>query len=402
MRTRARNVGELVGLEPLQQTRFTTAVSEIGRNAVQHAGEGSVTFSVEDDGDRPQRLVAEIADEGPGISDMPAILRGRLNAQGRIPLGISGSTRLVDLLRIEAPASGGTLVRLEMALPQNAPHLGAEKLAELADELVRRSPQSPLDELELQNRDLLKTLQALRDKQLELEQADERKNQFVATLAHELRNPISTMQMTLEIMRRRPDAPAAEMAQRRETMERQARQLARLVDDLMDAARVSQGKVELRKEPAELNALIAAAVEMTGGAIAAKEHAVSLQLSDAPMWVSADPQRLQQVVCNLIQNSARYTARGGRIELRLRREQGFGVIEVSDNGMGIAADVLPHIFGLFVQGDRRRPGAEGGLGVGLTLVRGLVQDHGGTVMAASAGPDLGSTFTVTLPLIPDP
>jgi signal transduction histidine kinase len=399
VRSHARQIGEAVGLDTHQQTRFTTALSEIARNAVQYAREGIVSFMVVDGADPLlSTLVAEVSDRGPGIADLAAVLRGERNASGRVPMGISGSTRLVDRLTVQAPAAGGTLVRIEMTLRGPRERRSAERLAQLAALLARQNPVSPLDEMEQQNRELLKALRELREKQAELELVDQRKTQFVTTLAHELRNPLATLQMSLDIMRRKPGMTADELRTRREVMERQARQLSELIEGLMDAARVNQGKVQLNLEPSDLGELLVDAVEMTGSAVAAKEHALSLEVHDGPVWVLADPPRLKQVFCNLIQNSARYTPAQGAITIRLRREADAALVEVRDNGIGIAADVLPHVFGLFVQGDTTRAGMAGGLGVGLTLVRRLVQDHGGTVVASSAGLGAGTVFTVSLPL----
>ncbi|MET0544454.1 MAG: sensor histidine kinase [Variovorax sp.] len=400
VRAQARQISAMVGLEGVQQTRFSTAVSEIARNAVQYAAGGTVTFLVEGlpGEDQPQRLVARISDRGPGFEDLPGVLAGRSHRNGRASMGIAGSTRLVDHIAIESPASGGTVVQLDMELPRLARPLDRARVMQLASELAAAGRQSPLEELEQQNRELLTVHQELRDKQTELERADDHKNQFVLTLAHELRGPLSTLQMSLDLLRRQPDMGSAEIAKRHDVMQRQTVHLTKLVEDLLDAARVSQGKVVLQKEPAELNALITQAVEMTEGAIAAKDHKVSLELHASPLWVCADAPRLKQVICNLVQNSARYTSSHGAIAIKVRREDARAVIEVKDNGMGISPNDLPNIFSLFVQGDRARQGSEGGLGVGLTLVRRLVQDHGGTVVAASEGVDMGSQFTVSLPL----
>ncbi|MGV3570392.1 MAG: ATP-binding protein [Ramlibacter sp.] len=395
LRTRARKIGVLVGLDGLQQTRFSTAVSEIARNAVEYAGSGSVEFLVDEA--RPQRLLARITDAGPGFEDLEAVLAGRWTRGSRPALGIAGSRRLVHGLTITSPAAGGAVVTLEMMLPPSAPLHTAARLADIAAQLrLDRTPESLMEELQQQNRELLRIHQELRDKQLLLERADDFKNQFVVTLAHELRNPLSTLQMSLDLLRRRPDMPAEDVRRRHDVMQRQATQLSTLVEDLLDAARVSQGKVVLERKPAELNRLITDALEMTEGAIAAKAHTVSVELHAEPLWVSADPSRLKQVICNLVQNSARYTPSAGSIAIRVMRVDKEAVVEVADNGVGISAQDLPHIFGLFSQGAGNVGGH--GLGVGLTLVRQLVHDHGGTVRAASDGANQGSRFTVSLPL----
>ena len=400
VRTHTRKTGELVGLETMQQARLATAVSEIARNAKEHAQGGTLRFLVgrSSRGQHPQCLVVEVRDHGPGIADANAAMRGRRLPSGRLSMGLPGSRRLVDRLSIEAPADGGALVSLEMDLPRDLPELSTSDLRRMADAILDQ-PRSPLQELEHQNRELLRVHQELREKQAALEMADERKNQFVKTLAHELRNPLSTLHMNLALLRRRPDLGPEELLKRCDVMDRQTAQLTKLVEELMDAARVSRGKVELQLRPAELNALVTEALEMCSAAIAAKSHELTLHLDGEPLWVDAEASRLTQVVCNLVQNSARYTPPHGHITIALRREGEEAILQVTDNGIGIAEDLLPSVFELFVQGDTQPPGMQGGLGIGLTLVHHLVAGHGGKVTVASGGAGQGSTFTVSLPLM---
>jgi signal transduction histidine kinase len=222
-------------------------------------------------------------------------------------------------------------------------------------------------------------------------------------LAHELRGPLGTLHMTLEVLKRKTDIGPAELAKRCEVMGRQTQQLANLVNDLMDVTRVTLGKVELEKKSVEVNDLVSQAVEMSEGAIRAKEHEVAVALHDGPLWIHGDTTRLKQVLCNLLQNAARYTPERGTIDVSVRREAAYAVVKVADSGIGIAPDILPHVFDLFVQGaPGGTSGNQGGLGVGLTLVRKLTEDHAGTVSAASAGIGKGSQFTVTLPLASAP
>lgn len=405
LRDRTRQVGELFGLDKLQGTRFITAVSEIARNTVQYAGEGHVSFLFERSATagRGQLLAAHIVDQGPGIADLPAVLAGRLNGKGVESIGIAGSRRLADHFSIECPAGGGTQVTISMSLPKGAAKLSGADVASRVDQLARRKPQTPIEELEQQNREMLYALDQLRLRQQELQLADERKNQFLSTLAHELRNPLGTLHMTLEVLRRKPDITADELAKRRDVMARQTDQLAHLVDDLMDVARVTLGKVELDMRSVEVNGLVSQAVEMSEAATGAKEHEVTVQPNDTPLWIQGDAPRLKQVLCNLIGNSARYTPPRGRIAIRVRRETAYAVVEVQDSGIGIAPEILPHVFDLFVQGaPGGTAGSQGGLGVGLTLVRRLTEDHAGTVSAASAGAGLGSQFTLALPLASGP
>lgn len=404
IRKHARDTAELLGLESMQQTRLATAVSEIARNARDFAGGGTLEFGIDASASAPQGqcLVAQVSDDGPGIADIDAAVRGIPLASGRMSAGLAGSGRLVDRMSVASPPAGGTLVRMEIDLPRGAPALSTADVQRIAADLARRQPASPTQELEAQNRELLRIHQELRDKQAALEQADERKNQFVQTLVHELRTPLATLELNIALLRRDPGLTASGVHLRCDVMGRQTEQLTRLVDELMDAASVSQGKVQLRKAPSELNALVTSAVEMTGGAVAAKAHDLKVRLYGEPLWVEADAARLRQVICNLLQNSARYTPTHGVIEIDVGREEDKAVVKVVDNGIGIPGDLLPHVFDLFVQGEAKPPGSEGGLGIGLTLVHHLVARHGGEVDVASEGPDKGSTFTVTLPLIPDP
>lgn len=399
LRDRTRQVGDLFGLDKLDCTRFITAVSEVARNTVQYAGEGSVTFlfrphSAQSPG---QHVVAEMSDKGPGIADLPGVLAGRPNAKGHVPMGLAGCRRLADRFNVECPPGGGTLVTLEMALPRLAKRLPVSALASLVDQLARRKPRTPMEELEQQNREMLAALQELKDRQAELELADERKNQFVATLAHELRNPLGTLEMTLEILKRQPTLAGADLHARHAVMARQTQQMAQLVNDLMDASRVSQGKVYLNKRPTEMNDLVSQALEMTGAAIKAKAHEVALDLHPEPLWVEGDPTRLKQVLSNLVHNAARYSPEHGHITIRVRKSESHAVVEIADRGIGIVPDLLPHVFGLFVQG-QQIDGTPAGLGVGLTLAQRLVHEHGGTVAASSEGAGCGSQFTVSLPL----
>lgn len=398
LRGRTRQIAEHFGLDILQTTRFVTAVSEIARNAVRFAGEGSVAFLFQQAKGTQisQRVIAVISDQGPGIADLQGVLEGRPDAQGRTPLGIAGSRRLVDDLRIESTPGQGTTVTIEMALPKLAPRWTPADLGSRLDALARQEPRTPLEELEKQNYEMLGTLQELRLRQLELERADERKNQFVATLAHELRNPLGTLHMMLELLERDPDIGPEDLARRRDAMARQTSQMTRLVEDLIDVSRVSQGKVELAIQRLELNELVEQAVEMTGSAIASKSHRVTVNRHGEDVWLDGDAMRLKQALGNLIHNAARYTPQGGEISISVRRDAGQAQVEISDNGIGIAADMLSQVFELFVQGhEGPNPG---GLGVGLTLVRKLVERHGGTVIAASGGAGRGSQFLVTLPL----
>jgi signal transduction histidine kinase/ActR/RegA family two-component response regulator len=230
-----------------------------------------------------------------------------------------------------------------------------------------------------------------------LREADRRKDEFLAILAHELRNPLAPLRNALEAMRRLPhDHDAASWA--RSLMERQLAQMVRLIDDLLDLSRVSRGRVTLKHEDVELAALIQGALEICAPTIQAAGHALSVSLPEKAVTVRCDPTRLVQVLSNLLSNAAKYTPSGaGRIEVSARRSHAGIEISVRDNGIGIPEDMLQKVFEMFTQVDRSLERAQGGLGIGLTLVKRLVEMHGGSIHARSAGPGKGSEFVVRLP-----
>ncbi len=237
--------------------------------------------------------------------------------------------------------------------------------------------------------DLKRMEDALRD-------ADRRKDEFLATLAHELRNPLAPISNSLQILKM-PGLDAATAIQAREMMERQIHHMVRLVDDLLDVSRVMRGKIELRKEPVELATVVARALETAHPLIAARGHRTEISFAEDSLLVDADPIRLAQVVGNLLTNAAKYTEANGHITVSAWRENAEAVLRVEDNGIGIGANMLPHIFDLFVQAEDAATRSQGGLGIGLTLVRNLMEMHSGTVEANSAGLGLGCAFTIRLP-----
>ena len=227
--------------------------------------------------------------------------------------------------------------------------------------------------------------------------ADRSKNEFLAILAHELRNPLAPIRNAVEILNREgalaPDSQWALFA-----IERQVRQMARLIDDLVDIARITSDRLELRKERVDLASVLRSAIETTQSLVKAGGQEFTVVLPDAPIVLDADPIRLAQAVSNLLHNAAKYTERGGRIWLIAERSGDAATITVRDTGVGIPAAVLPHVFEMFTQGEQVRARTFGGLGIGLTLVKRLVEMHGGTIAAESAGQDKGSTFVIRLPV----
>jgi signal transduction histidine kinase/CheY-like chemotaxis protein len=234
----------------------------------------------------------------------------------------------------------------------------------------------------------------------QLRQADRRKDEFLAVLAHELRNPLAPVRNAVEVMRLRDvDDPGLRWA--RDIIDRQVQQMTRLVDDLLDVSRITRGKVKLQKEPVDLAVVVARAVESSRPLIDARHHELTVTLPPEPVPLEADAIRLAQVVANLLNNAAKYTGEGGRIGLAVERHGAEAVVRVRDSGVGIPAGMLTQVFDLFTQVESSVVRSQGGLGIGLTLVRSLVELHGGSVTAHSEGPGTGSEFVVRLPALPE-
>ncbi|WP_071325041.1 hybrid sensor histidine kinase/response regulator [Janthinobacterium sp. 1_2014MBL_MicDiv] len=240
--------------------------------------------------------------------------------------------------------------------------------------------------------------QQLRQLADNLSEMDRRKTEFLATLAHELRNPLAPIRNGLQIMRLAADKPAT-VARVRDVMERQVNQMVHLVNDLLDVARITRGQIELRLERADLKAIIAGAVETSMPLIEANRHQLQVTLDEQALPLNADPTRLAQVLGNLLNNAAKYTPAGGHISLRAVRDGNEVLIEVKDSGVGIPAESIATVFDMFTQVGQNMGRAQGGLGIGLSLVRRLAELHGGSATAASPGAGLGSTFSVRLPLL---
>lgn len=231
-----------------------------------------------------------------------------------------------------------------------------------------------------------------------LRDADRSKNEFLATLAHELRNPLAPVRNAVEILNRKvPPSPETRWAL--DVIDRQMQQMTRLIDDLLDIARITCNRLELRRERIELSDVVNAAVETSRALVEARGHELVVSLPPRPIYLDGDLTRLAQAMANLLNNAAKYTEKGGHIWVRAEREDGHAVISVRDTGMGIPGDMLPRVFDMFTQVDRSLERSQGGLGIGLTLVKQLVELHGGTVSAESAGPGKGSEFVLRLPVV---
>jgi signal transduction histidine kinase len=222
----------------------------------------------------------------------------------------------------------------------------------------------------------------------------------MAMLAHELRNPLAPVRNALQILRQ-PSVDAATIGWARDMIDRQVRQLARLVDDLLDMSRLTRGLIRVCRQRLDLGQLARTAAEDRRRMFEEAGLTLAVAAPAGPIWVDGDPMRLTQVVCNLLDNAVKFTDRGGRVELDVPKTRTEAAITVRDTGIGITADVLPRLFDIFAQADGSLDRSRGGLGLGLALVKGLVALHGGSVSVASPGVGRGATFTVQLPLAPE-
>jgi signal transduction histidine kinase len=240
--------------------------------------------------------------------------------------------------------------------------------------------------------------QRVRERTASLSEADRRKDEFLAALAHELRNPLAALRTASEVVRiKSPKGIGLEMPQG--IFDRQLRQMTRLIDDLLDVSRITRNMLMLRKERIELHRVLSAAIETARPAIEYKDHVLEVDLPKEPIEFDADPVRLSQVISNLLDNAAKYTDEGGQISLSAAVEGGNAIIRVRDNGAGMEPDVIARVFDLFMQANTAPGRGHGGLGIGLTLVRRLVEMHGGSVSARSEGTGKGTEIEVSLPLL---
>ncbi len=235
---------------------------------------------------------------------------------------------------------------------------------------------------------------------LALQEADQRKDEFLATLAHELRNPLAPIRNGLSLLNVSAEDKSAFKI--KDMMLRQLAHLVRLIDDLLDVSRVSQGKIELKKEIITVQSALQSALEVSKPLIEANNHHLTLNVSDTPVWVMADTTRLAQIIGNLVTNAAKYTPAGGKIDVSVTAQAQEAIIAVRDNGVGIPDSMLPKIFDLFTQVETSLERSQGGLGIGLALVKKLITMHGGSIAVESKGKNAGSVFTIRLPLVSAP
>ena len=348
-------------------------------------GEVSLVVGAEASGDpaAPARLAKPTA-----VADADlAALRLAIAGKAPVPIAAAPTVTLALPLVTAAGALGGLIAEAGQA---DADWGSIHELVERAAIALENARLYRSVQVEIEER---------RDVEAQLQESNRRKDEFLAMLSHELRNPLAPIRTALEVVRRlTPDEP--KLAWATDIMGRQVSHLTRLVEDLLDVARINQGKIALQTESLDLRDVLAHGVETVKPFLESRRHHLTKLLPDAPVWMRGDFARLSQVVANLLNNASKYTEEGGAIELSLAvSPEGQAVIGVCDNGIGIDRDLLPNVFELFEQGKRTLDRSQGGLGVGLTLVRRLVELHAGTVEATSDGPGKGSQFRIRLPCV---
>ncbi|MES2264996.1 MAG: sensor histidine kinase [Pseudomonadota bacterium] len=424
-RQRTRQVAAACGFSVLEQARISTAVSELVRNAFNYAGGGQARFALEAAGAAPALLVC-IADQGPGIAHLEQILAGRYRSASGQGQGILSARRLMDQCDIQTGAAG-TEITVGKTLPAASPVLCASGVRDLLGQLATLPGSGALSEAQQQNRELASALAALQARQDELElvsaqlrqshaqiatlnealeekaaallNADRRKDNFLALLSHELRGPLSATGMAAQVLQGASLAPerAGELGR---IVARQVGHMSHMVEDLLDVSRISRGLLQLERARLDLHDVVRIAVEQLSAAACVKQHVITVSTPDAPCWYLGDHTRLVQVVGNLLGNAIRYTPQQGAIEVRLRHEAGAILVQVADNGIGMAPELLPYLFDMYSQAEVSSERKTGGLGLGLALVKRLVEAHQGSASAHSDGPGQGSVFTVRLPALP--
>lgn len=305
--------------------------------------------------------------------------------------------RFLGLVKlVTAVASCGTVIALIPAVPKALLLRTPKQLeAEVQKRTVELAAANAHLEREIAERK--RAEEEVRKLNGELLAADRQKDEFLAMLAHELRNPLAPIRSGLDLLQLQGEESEIILL-----MQQQVNHLVRLVDDLLHVSRILRGKIDLRREPVAVAKAVEQAVAMVRSTIDAAKHSLEVSVPAEPIWLDADPVRLVEIVENLLSNAVRYTPPGGNIRLRVERQGDHAVLHVSDTGVGIEPDLLPRVFDLFVQGPRTIDRSPGGLGIGLTVVRNLVEMHGGTIEARSAGQGQGTEFVVRLPLGPPP
>jgi signal transduction histidine kinase/DNA-binding response OmpR family regulator len=426
-RQRARQIAAAVGFDLQDQTRIATAVSEIARNAVRYAREGKVEFAIEG-GTRPQLLTVAVADRGPGIADLGAVLEGRYRSTTGMGVGIRGAQRLMDRFAIDSSPERGTAVELRKLLPRDTPLLGREAADAIADRLARETPRNLAEEVQQQNQELLRALEELTRRQDEiaavnreledtnrgvvalyaelderadhLRRADEIKTRFISNMSHEFRTPVNSIQALARLMLDRADGDLTPEQERQVLFIRQAADaLSELVNDLLDLAKIEAGKTEVRPNEFEVGNLFSALRGMLRPLLIGDTVNLVFEMPDDLPALYTDEAKVSQILRNFISNALKFTVRGEvRVSAETSADGQSVVFRVADTGIGIAPADLDRIFLEFTQVDSPLQRRVKGTGLGLPLCRRLAELLGGQV-AVESREGVGSTFSASIPMV---
>ena len=385
----------LVDDQPAKLLSYEAMLSELGETLIT-AGSGSEALDHLLRTDVAVVLVDVCMPELDGF-ELAAMMREHPRFQ-KTPIIFVSGVHLTELDRLKGYACGA----VDYVSVPVVPEILRAKVSVFVD-LFRKTRELERLNRELEQRVAERTaeLQAsaadLLEREEALREADRRKDEFLAMLAHEIRNPLAPIRTAVQLLRLK-ELPDAQRVKARDVIERQVEHLVRLIDDLLDVARITRGAITLHRERVDMAEVVARALETSRPLIDARRHELAVVLPEEPLTVEGDITRLSQVLGNLLNNAAKYTDAEGRIHVRVERDGTEAVVHVQDNGIGISEAVLPKVFDLFTQVDRRLDRPSGGLGIGLALVRRLVDMHGGTVSAHSGGPGQGTEIVVRLPI----
>ena len=426
VRQRARQIAGLLGFDNQDQVRIATAVSEIARNAFRYAGRGTAEFALEGS-TAPQLLIVRIVDRGPGIPHLQTILDGEYRSQTGMGLGIVGARRLMDQFDIRSAAGKGTEVTLKKMLPAASRYIGLVELARIGEMLASHSPDTPLQEVELQNRELMRALDELRQRQDDLEQlnreledtnrgvvalyaeldekaahlrrADEMKSRFLSNMSHEFRTPLNSIRALARLLLDRTDGPlTTEQDKQVGFMRKAAEDLTQIVDDLLDLAKIEAGKVVVQPTDFSAGELFSALRGMLKPLLVSESVYLRFEEADDLPTLHTDEAKVSQILRNFISNALKFTERGEvRVSATLSPIGDTVTFAVADTGIGIAPEDQPLVFEEFtqIQGPLQRKVK--GTGLGRPLCRNLATLLGGTVRVESER-GVGSTFYATIPV----
>lgn len=400
-RQRTRHIAALCGFGANEQTRLSTTVSELARGAVDAAHPGQITFSLEGEAGR-QALVITLARPAIGAAgrrsdDSDDIIDYAPLSHAAV---LAASTNFLDRIDIDPDSN---LVVLHKACPAGAPMLDPVAIGVAVGKLAGLPGAAALSEAHQRNRALEASNEGIQARNGQLQRqadvlltADRRKDEFLAVLAHELRGPLSALAMAGELLQKGQATPER-VAGVGQLIARQTAHMSRMVEDLLDVSRIVRNEVSIDRLPVDLGDVIIAAIEQSAPAAQRRGHTVTPLLPETALFVQGDRTRLIQVLGNLIGNAIRYTPLGGAIDVSLEGDAREVRVRVSDNGVGMAPELLPNLFDLFVQARRSSDSRDSGLGLGLALVKALMEAHGGDVVAHSDGLGLGSCFEISFP-----